>query len=39
VILTPDSPGGIVLYEKKIGILLSGDVVYDGPLTGDVYHF
>ena len=32
------SPGGIGLYEKKTGILLSGDIVYDGPLIDDVYH-
>ncbi|MDX8464202.1 MBL fold metallo-hydrolase [Mesorhizobium sp. VK23B] len=32
------SPGGIALYEKKTGILLSGDIVYDGPLIDDVYH-
>lgn len=39
VIHTPGhSPGGIALYEKKTGILLSGDIVYDGPLIDDVYH-
>ncbi|MBZ9847577.1 MBL fold metallo-hydrolase [Mesorhizobium sp. CA14] len=32
------SPGGIALYEKRTGILLSGDIVYDGPLIDDVYH-
>lgn len=39
VIHTPGhSPGGIALYETKTGILLSGDIVYDGPLIDDVYH-
>lgn len=39
VVHTPGhSPGGIALYEKKTGILLSGDIVYDGPLIDDVYH-
>ena len=39
VIHTPGhSPGGIALYERKTGILLSGDIVYDGPLIDDVYH-
>ncbi|MBL8583334.1 MAG: MBL fold metallo-hydrolase [Rhizobiaceae bacterium] len=39
VIHTPGhSPGGIALYEKASGILLSGDIVYDGPLIDDVYH-
>lgn len=39
VIHTPGhSPGGIALHEKKTGILLSGDIVYDGPLIDDVYH-
>ena len=39
VIHTPGhSPGGIALYEPKSGILLSGDIVYDGPLIDDVYH-
>jgi glyoxylase-like metal-dependent hydrolase (beta-lactamase superfamily II) len=32
------SPGGIALWEKKAGILLSGDIVYDGPLIDDAYH-
>ncbi len=32
------SPGGIALWEKATGILLSGDVVYDGPLIDDCYH-
>ncbi|MDX8525583.1 MBL fold metallo-hydrolase [Mesorhizobium sp. MSK_1335] len=39
VIHTPGhSPGGIALYERKTGILLSGDIIYDGPLIDDVYH-
>lgn len=39
VIHTPGhSPGGIALYEEKTGILLSGDIIYDGPLIDDVYH-
>lgn len=39
VIHTPGhSPGGIALYERKTRILLSGDIVYDGPLIDDVYH-
>ncbi|MEQ1941327.1 MBL fold metallo-hydrolase [Mesorhizobium sp. VNQ89] len=39
VIHTPGhSPGGIALYEAKTGILLSGDIVYDGPLIDDAYH-
>jgi glyoxylase-like metal-dependent hydrolase (beta-lactamase superfamily II) len=39
VIHTPGhSPGGIALYERKTGILLSGDIVYDGPLIDDAYH-
>jgi len=39
VIHTPGhSPGGIALYDRKTGILLSGDIVYDGPLIDDVYH-
>ncbi|QKD04029.1 MBL fold metallo-hydrolase [Mesorhizobium loti] len=39
VIHTPGhSPGGIALHERKTGILLSGDVIYDGPLIDDVYH-
>ncbi|RUW19111.1 MBL fold metallo-hydrolase, partial [Mesorhizobium sp. M4B.F.Ca.ET.013.02.1.1] len=25
-------------FEKKTGILLSGDIIYDGPLIDDVYH-
>ena len=39
VIHTPGhSPGGIALYETETGILLSGDIVYDGPLIDDAYH-
>jgi len=32
------SPGGIALHERKSGTLLSGDIVYDGPLILDAYH-
>jgi glyoxylase-like metal-dependent hydrolase (beta-lactamase superfamily II) len=39
VIHTPGhSPGGIGLFERKSGIFLSGDVIYDGPLIDDAYH-
>src|SRR5690348_1458889 len=39
VIHTPGhSPGGIALWEKKTGTLLSGDIVYDGELILDTYH-
>jgi glyoxylase-like metal-dependent hydrolase (beta-lactamase superfamily II) len=39
VIHTPGhSPGGIGLLERKSGIFLSGDIVYDGPLIDDAYH-
>jgi glyoxylase-like metal-dependent hydrolase (beta-lactamase superfamily II) len=39
VIHTPGhSPGGIGLYEKKTGIFLSGDIIYDGPLIDDAFH-
>jgi glyoxylase-like metal-dependent hydrolase (beta-lactamase superfamily II) len=39
VIHTPGhSPGGIALWEKETGTLLSGDIVYDGPLILDTYH-
>ena len=39
VIHTPGhSPGGIGLFEKKTGIFLSGDIIYDGPLIDDTYH-
>ncbi|WP_120633771.1 MBL fold metallo-hydrolase [Ruegeria sp. EL01] len=33
VIHTPGhSPGGIALWEKSTGMLISGDILYDGPL-------
>ena len=32
------SPGSIVLWEAATGILLSGDVIYDGELLDNVYH-
>jgi glyoxylase-like metal-dependent hydrolase (beta-lactamase superfamily II) len=39
VIHTPGhSPGGIGLFEQATGILLSGDIIYDGPLIDDAYH-
>lgn len=39
VIHTPGhSPGGIALFEKATGILISGDILYDGPLIEDAYH-
>jgi len=39
VIHTPGhSPGGIMLFEKDTGVLISGDTVYDGPLIDDAYH-
>jgi glyoxylase-like metal-dependent hydrolase (beta-lactamase superfamily II) len=39
VIHTPGhSPGGIALHEKRTGTLLSGDIIYDGPLIDDAYH-
>jgi glyoxylase-like metal-dependent hydrolase (beta-lactamase superfamily II) len=39
VIHTPGhSPGGIALWESKTHILLSGDIIYDGPLIDDAYH-
>jgi glyoxylase-like metal-dependent hydrolase (beta-lactamase superfamily II) len=39
VIHTPGhSPGGIALHERDTGILLSGDIIYDGPLIDDAYH-
>jgi glyoxylase-like metal-dependent hydrolase (beta-lactamase superfamily II) len=39
VVHTPGhSPGGIALFEARTGILLSGDIVYDGPLIDDAYH-
>lgn len=37
VIHTPGhSPGGIALFEDETGILISGDIVYDGNLLKDV---
>jgi len=39
VIHTPGhSPGGIALWEAATGTLLSGDIIYDGPLITDTYH-
>jgi glyoxylase-like metal-dependent hydrolase (beta-lactamase superfamily II) len=39
VIHTPGhSPGGIALWEAATGTLLSGDILYDGPLITDAYH-
>ena len=39
VVHTPGhSPGGIALWEAATGTLLSGDIVYDGPLIEDTYH-
>jgi glyoxylase-like metal-dependent hydrolase (beta-lactamase superfamily II) len=39
VIHTPGhSPGGIALWEAKSRTLLSGDIIYDGPLIDDTYH-
>jgi glyoxylase-like metal-dependent hydrolase (beta-lactamase superfamily II) len=39
VIHTPGhSPGGIGLFERKTGIFLSGDIIYDGPLIDDTFH-
>ena len=39
VVHTPGhSPGGIALWEKRTRTLLSGDIVYDGPLIDDAYH-
>ncbi len=32
------SPGGIALWEKKTGILFSGDTVMDGPLYDSLFH-
>ena len=32
------SPGGIALWEAATGVLISGDLVYDGPLIEDTYH-
>lgn len=39
VLHTPGhSPGGIALFEDASGILIAGDIVYDGPLVEDTYH-
>jgi len=39
VLHTPGhSPGGIGLVERKTGIFLSGDIIYDGPLIDDAWH-
>lgn len=39
VIHTPGhSPGGIALWEAATETLISGDIVYDGPLIEDTYH-
>jgi glyoxylase-like metal-dependent hydrolase (beta-lactamase superfamily II) len=39
VIHTPGhSPGGIALWEAASGVLISGDLFYDGPLIEDTYH-
>jgi len=39
VIHTPGhSPGGIALWEAASGVLISGDLIYDGPLIEDTYH-
>lgn len=39
VVHTPGhSPGGIGLFERRSGIFLSGDILYDGPLIDDAYH-
>ena len=32
------SPGSIALFEQSTGILFSGDVVYDGPLSDKLFH-
>jgi glyoxylase-like metal-dependent hydrolase (beta-lactamase superfamily II) len=39
VIHTPGhSPGGIALWEAATGILIAGDIVYDGELIEDAFH-
>jgi glyoxylase-like metal-dependent hydrolase (beta-lactamase superfamily II) len=39
VIHTPGhSPGGVALWEAASGVLISGDLIYDGPLIEDTYH-
>ena len=39
VIHTPGhSPGGIALWEAATGVLIAGDILYDGPLVEDTCH-
>ncbi len=39
VVHTPGhSPGGIALLEEATGIMIAGDIIYDGPLVTDCYH-
>ena len=39
VVHTPGhSPGGIALWEARTQTLISGDILYDGPLIEDAYH-
>jgi glyoxylase-like metal-dependent hydrolase (beta-lactamase superfamily II) len=39
VIHTPGhSPGGIALYEEKTGIMIAGDIIYDGELVTETFH-
>ena len=39
VIHTPGhSPGGIALWEAATQTLISGDLIYDGPLIEDLWH-
>jgi glyoxylase-like metal-dependent hydrolase (beta-lactamase superfamily II) len=39
VIHTPGhSPGGIALFEEATGVLIAGDILYDGPLVTDTFH-
>lgn len=39
VIYTPGhSPGGIALWEAATQTLISGDLIYDGPLIEDLWH-
>nr|WP_298377653.1 MBL fold metallo-hydrolase [uncultured Halomonas sp.] len=39
VIHTPGhSPGGIALWETATATLISGDLIYDGPLIEDTWH-
>jgi glyoxylase-like metal-dependent hydrolase (beta-lactamase superfamily II) len=32
------SPGGIALFEEDTGVLIAGDILYDGPLVTDTFH-